>query len=175
MKYDVIVIGVGSMGSAACYWLAKRGFKVLGLEQFESPHTLGSHAGQSRIIRKAYFEHPDYVPLLQRAYYNWQQLENQTGEQVYFKTGLLYHGPASHVMMKGLKESAKLFDIELRNLANDESLSFPQFKSTPELENIFEPDAGFIRPEKAVTVYKDESVKAGANIHENEKVLRWEM
>ena len=66
-NYDVIVLGVGSMGSATCHYLAKRGHRVLGLEQFEIPHDQGSHAGQSRIIRKAYFEHPNYVPLLQRA------------------------------------------------------------------------------------------------------------
>ena len=71
--FDVIVLGVGSMGSATCYQLAKRGIRVLGLEQFDIPHELGSHAGQSRIIRKAYFEHPDYVPLLVRAYENWKE------------------------------------------------------------------------------------------------------
>ncbi len=68
-KYDVIVIGAGSMGSAACYELAARGYNVLGLEQFTIPHEQGSHTGQSRIIRKAYFEHPGYVPLLERAYH----------------------------------------------------------------------------------------------------------
>ena len=72
--FDVIVLGVGSMGSSTCYYLAKQGVKVLGLEQFDIPHELGSHAGQSRIIRKAYFEHSDYVPLLQQAYKNWKHL-----------------------------------------------------------------------------------------------------
>lgn len=71
-KYDVIVLGVGTMGAAACYYLSKQGVSVLGIEQFEIPHDQCSHAGQSRIIRKAYFEHPDYVPLLHQAYHNWQ-------------------------------------------------------------------------------------------------------
>jgi sarcosine oxidase len=102
-KYDVIVIGTGSMGSAACYELAERGYKVLGLDQFGVPHEQGSHTGQSRIIRKAYFEHADYVPLLQRAYHNWYQLEKEAGEQVYFKTGLAYHGPSHHPLIKGVK------------------------------------------------------------------------
>src|SRR5688572_21399768 len=94
-RYDVIVIGAGSMGSATCYYLAASGYNVLGLEQFDSiPHDQGSHSGQSRIIRKAYFEHPGYVPLLNKAYENWQELEEVTGEQVFFKTGLLYGGPA---------------------------------------------------------------------------------
>ncbi len=82
VSYDVIVLGVGSMGSSACYHLAKKGLKVLGLEQFDIPHELGSHAGQSRIIRKAYGEGSDYVPLLERAYKNWQTLESETGSQV---------------------------------------------------------------------------------------------
>jgi len=172
--YDVIIIGVGSMGSAACYWLAKRGYKTLGLEQFDIPHDQGSHAGQSRIIRKAYFEHPDYVLLLQRAYFNWQELEAQTGEQVYFKTGLIYHGPGNHSMMKGVREAASLYDITIDVLASGRVESaFSPFNVLPSFESIYEPDAGFIRPEKAVTLYKDEAVRAGADIHKKEKVLEW--
>ncbi len=173
-NYDAIVIGVGSMGSAACYWLAKRGYKVIGIEQFDIPHVLGSHAGQSRIIRKAYFEHPDYVPLLQRAYYNWQQLEKQTATQLYFKTGLLYNGPAGHAMMKGIREAASLHDIEVNQLSGQQTVSkFSQFKVLPPFESIYEPDAGFIRPEKAVALYKGEALKTGADIRTKEKVLEW--
>ncbi len=173
-NYDAIVIGVGSMGSAACYWLAKRGYKVLGLEQFDIPHEQGSHAGQSRIIRQAYFEHPGYVPLLQRAYYNWQQLEKQTGTPVYFKTGLLYHGPAGHAMMKGVREAASLYDIELNNLTGQQTVPwYSQFHILPAFESIYEPAAGFIRPEKAVAIYKDEAIKNAADIHTREPVMEW--
>src|SRR5690606_39150924 len=87
-RFDVIVVGVGSMGSAACYYLAKRGYRVLGLEQFGIVHERGSHFGQSRIIRKAYFEHPDYVPLLERAYANWRELELDMGDKLYHETGI---------------------------------------------------------------------------------------
>src|SRR5262245_66472740 len=100
-SFDVIVIGVGSMGSATCYHLAKRGYKVLGLEQFDISHEFGSHAGQSRIIRKAYFEHPDYVPLAERAYENWKQREQEAKQQVYFETGLLYAGTPTNETSKG--------------------------------------------------------------------------
>src|SRR6187431_1402619 len=127
--FDVIVLGVGSMGSAASYYLAKQGYKVLGLEQFDISHELGSHTGQSRIIRKAYFEHPAYVPLLEKAYKNWKALEWETGKQVYFKTGLLYAGNPNNEMIKGVKQSAALYDIDLDQLnlvgATDH---FPQFK-----------------------------------------------
>jgi sarcosine oxidase len=173
-NYDAIVIGVGSMGSAACYWLAKRGYKVLGLEQFEIPNEQGSHAGQSRIIRKAYFEHPDYVPLLERAYYNWNQLESQTGTQVYFKTGLLYFGSAGHPMIKGVRKAASLYDIGINNLTKQQTEpGYSQFNVLPAFESIYEPDAGFIRPEKAVALYKDEALKNGADIRTKEKVLEW--
>lgn len=168
-NYDVIVIGVGSMGSAACYQLAARGYKVLGLEQFDSiPHNNGSHAGQSRIIRKAYFEHPDYVPLLQRAYDNWKQLETTTGEQVYFKTGLVYHGPANHPVIKGVKEAAALHSLVL-----EQGNNYSQFKLPGGFETVFEPDAGFLRPEKAISILKAEALKYGAAVHTGEKVMEW--
>ncbi|MGC1516530.1 MAG: FAD-dependent oxidoreductase [Maribacter sp.] len=77
--YDVSVLGVGSMGASTCYHLAKQGYTLLGLEQFDIPHELGSHAGQSRIIRKAFGEASDYMPLLERAYFNWHTLEAETG------------------------------------------------------------------------------------------------
>ena len=111
ISFDIIVIGVGSMGSAACYYLSKRGYKVLGLEHFDISHEYGSHAGQSRIIRKAYFEHSDYVPLLERAYKNWKTIEQETGEQVYYKTGLLYAGTPESEIIKGVEQSAALYDV----------------------------------------------------------------
>ena len=76
--FDHIVIGVGSMGSSTCYHLASRGTTVLGIDQFTVPHDQGAHGGQSRIIRKAYFEHSDYIPLLQKAYDNWNAIEKKT-------------------------------------------------------------------------------------------------
>jgi sarcosine oxidase len=172
--YDAIVLGVGSMGAATCYRLAERGYKVLGVEQFDIPHTQGSHAGQSRIIRKAYFEHPDYVPLLQRAYRNWQQLEVQTGQQGYYKAGLLYHGPSKHPVIQGVLEAASLHHIELNELTHKQASGrYPQFNIPTDFKTIYEPDAGFIRPEMAITLYKDEAINKGAVIKMNEPVIEW--
>src|SRR3954453_2636023 len=92
-KYDIIVIGVGAMGAAACYQLARSGVRVLGLEQFDIPHALGSSHGVSRMIRLADFEHPDYVPLLLRAYELWEELERVSGHKLLHITGGLYMGP----------------------------------------------------------------------------------
>ena len=173
-SFDVIVIGVGSMGSATCCYLSKRGYKVLGLEQFAISHEFGSHAGQSRIIRKAYFEHPDYVPLLERAYENWKTLEQETGEQVYFKTGLLYAGNPDNEIIKGVKRSAALYNIELEQLnVADVSKRFSQFHFPKSFEILFEPETGFITPEKAIRLYAAQAGRNGAIIQSNEKVIGW--
>ena len=174
-SFDVIVIGVGSMGSATSYYLAKRGYKVLGLEQFDISHEFGSHAGQSRIIRKAYFEHPGYVPLLERAYENWEALEWETGKQVYYKTGLLYAGSPNNEMIKGVERSAGLYNIDLDQMNIAAAVDqFPQFKFPDDFEILFEPEAGFITPEKAIRLYASQAKKNGAVIHSNEKVINWE-
>ncbi len=89
-RYDVIVAGVGGMGSAAAYHLARRGRSVLGLERFTIPNEMGSSHGASRIIRLAYFEHPSYVPLLRRSYELWRELERGWGEQLLQMTGCLH-------------------------------------------------------------------------------------
>ncbi len=174
-SYDVIVIGVGSMGSSASYFLTKRGYKVLGLEQFDIPNELGSHAGQSRIIRKAYFEHPDYVPLLSRAYENWKELETEADTKIYYRTGLVYAGRSDDAAMQGVRQSASLYQIHLQSLDPlTTSKSFPQFKIPSHFETLLEPDAGFVTPEKAILLYTELAIKKGAAIHTKEKVIDWE-
>ncbi len=172
--FDVIVIGVGSMGSATCYQLASRGVSMLGLEQFSIPHDQGSHAGQSRIIRKAYFEHADYVPLLEKAYENWKHLEAITGSQVYFPTGLLYAGKPDELLIKGVKYSSEKYNVPLEAISKQDLVKrFPQFQIPDEYEVLFEPDAGFVTPERAVSLYVSEAIKAGVTIHSNERTLSW--
>lgn len=171
--YDVIVAGAGSMGSATCYYLASRGYSVLGLEQFDTiPHVYGSHAGQSRIIRKAYFEHSGYVPLLERAYANWRELEERTGEKVYHQTGLLYCGPQDHDVIKGVKEAATKYAVDIRPVS--EKQDHPYFKLDENDEMLFEPDAGFLLPEKAIALYIREALANGAVIRTGEKLVQWE-
>lgn len=173
-RYDVIVLGVGSMGSAACYYLARSGAKVLGLEQFDIPHEMGSHAGQSRIIRKAYFEHADYVPLLESAYANWKELERVTQVEVYVKTGLLYFGKPDHLLITGVLESAGKYGIPVQKLDNNTmNASYPQVSLPDGFTKLFEPDAGFLTPERAILLYIDQAIKLGAIIRTKTKVLQW--
>jgi sarcosine oxidase len=174
-QFDVIVLGVGSMGSSTCYYLAKQGVKVLGLEQFDIPHEFGSHAGQSRIIRKAYSEHPDYVPLLERAYMNWKELENRTGATVYYKTGLLYFGKSDHPLIEGMHLSANKYHIPVTQLSNEETkLQYPAFRLPDNYEKLYEPDAGFVTPERAILLYTEQALLLGAVIKTKEKVKQWE-
>src|SRR5258706_13069102 len=105
--YDVIVAGLGAMGSAAAYHLAASGKRVLGLDRFQPPHNLGSSHGRTRIIREAYYEHPLYVPLVQRAYQLWAELKAKSGRQLLLQTGGVMIGPPKGVLVSGAKRSAR--------------------------------------------------------------------
>ena len=105
-EFDSIVLGVGGMGSATCYELARRGLKVLGLDRFPLVHDQGSSHGETRIIRKAYFEHPDYVPLLHRSYERWHDLERLTGRELLLPVGLVMSGPPEGETIRGARLSA---------------------------------------------------------------------
>ena len=174
--FDTIVVGVGSMGSAACYYLAKRGQRVLGLEQFDPPHDRGSHAGQSRIIRKAYFEHPDYVPLLERAYENWKAIEKETQSQFYHRTGIVYFGRPENENIEGVRRAAVLHNVHIQNLhRQDASRKFPLFEVPDDFDTVFEPDAGFVTPERAIDAYIRQSEMLGAAIVRNCAVGEWKL
>src|SRR6059058_6206414 len=105
--FDVVIVGLGAMGSAAACHLARRGKKVLGLDRFAPPHALGSSHGQTRIIREAYFEHPSYVPLIQRAYQLWAELESATGRSLFRETGGLMIGKPESAVVAGATRSAR--------------------------------------------------------------------
>ena len=162
------------MGSAACYYLSKQHLRVLGLEQFTSPHKKGAHGGFTRIIRKAYFEHPDYVPLLKRAYENWHELEKESGEQLYVPTGLLYAGPPGNDLLKRIREAAQLYAIPLEEW-NKQILQqrFPQFNLPDNAEMMFEPEAGLLYPDKAIEAMIRLATAAGADIRMESAVLNW--
>jgi sarcosine oxidase len=173
-SFDVIVLGVGSMGSATCSFLARRGVRVLGIEQFDIPHELGSHAGQSRLIRMAYAEHPDYVPLLVRAYENWKSLEQQTGSQVYFKTGLVYFGKPTDATMTGVHESANKYRLEVNTLSEqDTARKYPQFRLPAGYQRLEEPNAGFVTPERCILLFTDQALRHGATIITRTKISEW--
>lgn len=168
--YNTIIIGLGSMGSSALYQLAKRGVKVLGLEQFGIGHTKGSHSGQTRIVRKAYFEHPDYVPLLEEAYKGWEVIQQESGKQLFHKNGLVYFGEPEHEVMKGVGFAAQEFNINVDRINND---PLKMFQLPPEFDRLIEPEAGFAVTEETIETYVEQAEKHGAEVQTGEQVMGW--
>lgn len=172
--YDVIVLGVGGMGSSACYHLSKRGLDVLGIEQFTIPHDQGSSHGETRIIRKAYFEHPDYVPLLNRSYQLWKELEKVADQEIFNRCGVIIYADAESNVYKGTLNSSKMHNISVDRIRMEEALErWPIYRPHEHHSVLYEPDAGFLYPEKAVMSYTNLAKKAGADIIENQKVLEY--
>ena len=119
-NYDAIVLGTGGVGSAAAYHLARRGAKVLGIDQFPGGHDRGSSHGETRVIRQAYFEHADYVPLLLRAYELWRLLETETGADLLHQVGLLQVGPPDGIVVRGVLQAAHLHNLPVESLTGEE-------------------------------------------------------
>src|SRR5437763_1581975 len=151
MTYDAIVIGIGGMGSATLYHLARRGLRVLGLERFDIPHELGSSHGESRIIRLAYAEHPVYEPLLRRAYALWRDLERSGGEKLLIVTGGIDAGAEESTTVQGSLASCAIHDLPHERLdAMALQRRFPGYRLAPHMVAIYQPDAGFLLPERCV-------------------------
>jgi sarcosine oxidase len=174
-NFDVIVVGVGSMGSAACFQLASRGVRVLGLERFDIPHGMGSAAGFSRMIRLAYFEHPDYVPLLKRSYALWEELAAELRRDVIFITGGLMLGPPGAAVLEGSLRSVRRYDLPHELLDAAEAMKrFPQFKLPEDYRVLHDHKAGLVLPERAVAGYAELAMRRGAELHGHEAVVSWE-
>jgi sarcosine oxidase len=172
--YDVIVVGLGGMGSAAAYHLAARGQRVLGLEKFTPAHDRGSSHGGSRIIRQSYFEDPAYVPLLLRAYELWEKLAKDSGQEVYRVTGGLFSGPPDCLTVAGSRLAAEEWSLPHEVLdAAEIRARFPNF--TPQQGDIavYEAMAGFARPEMTVQAHIDLATREGATLNFGEQVLQW--
>jgi sarcosine oxidase len=174
-RYDAIVIGVGAMGSAALYQLARRGRRVLGLERFDVPHGMGSSHGETRIIRLAYYEDPSYVHLLRRAYELWREIQTRAGEQLLHVTGSLDGGPASSWVFKGSLQSCLEHDLPHEVLTGDElARRYPAWRLPSETLAVLQPDGGFLLPERCIVAFVQAAQAAGADVHAREQVLDWE-
>jgi len=170
-SYDVIVIGAGAMGSAAAYYLAKRGQKVLLLEQFEIDHQRGSSYGVSRIIRYAYDE-PRYVELMKAAYPLWFELEEASGEQLYVKTGGVDFGLRDEPTLLGTINAVKAAGIQHEIMdAKDAQQRFPQFQFDSEMTVLYQADSGLLNPSLAVKTHIRLAEKHGAQVRASRQVM----
>jgi sarcosine oxidase len=167
--WDVIVLGTGGVGSAALMHLARRGLRVLGLDQFPPAHDKGSSHGETRIIRKAYFEHPDYVPLLQRAYRLWDELQEAEGRTDLFqRTGLLQVGPEKGAVIAGVKAAARQHGLELERID-----SLPPYLIPHDSVAVLERDAGFLLVEDCVKAHLHQALLARAELKTGFTVTKW--
>ena len=174
-RYDVIVVGVGGMGSATSYYLARRGKRVLGLERFGIPHAMGSSHGHTRIIRLAYYEHPSYVLLLKRAYELWREIQQAAGERLLHITESIDAGPEDSWVFKGSWESCKLHDLPHEVLTGAElHRRYPGYHLPADHLALVQPEGGFLTPEKCIVSYVMAAQARGAEIHARERVLEWE-
>jgi sarcosine oxidase len=175
--FDAIVLGLGVMGLATCRELARRGLNVLGLEQFDLGHRHGSSHGSSRLFRKAYFEHPNYVELLHRAEDGWRGLESDTGQVLMNACGLLSIGPADSDLIRGTLESTRLHKLECEPMDADEAARrFPGInaRAWPSMSVLFEKGAGYIYAERVMNALATSAHKHGAQLMDATHVSHWQ-
>jgi sarcosine oxidase len=172
--YDAIVLGLGGMGSATLFHLARRGLRVLGLERFDLVHEHGSSHGLTRIIRLAYWEHPTYVSLLRRAYQLWRELEELSGERLLHITGSVDAGPAGGSVFEGALKSSKLHGLPHEVMDGAElHRRFPGYRLPREMRCLYQPDGGFLLPERCNVAHAALAHTHGAEVHCREPVLQW--
>lgn len=172
--YDVIVIGIGAMGSATLWQLAKRGLRVLGLERFDIPHAHGSSHGVSRIIRLPYYESPEYVPLLRRAYELWREIEAASSRELLVITGSVDASPEDDPLFQGALASARSHDLEHEVLTGSEvNVRFPGYALPGTHLALFQPQGGLVASERAIVAHVEAAQAHGAEVRAREQVRDW--
>jgi sarcosine oxidase len=173
-SYDVIVLGLGAMGSSTAYELSRRGLRVLGLDQYPPGHTHGSSHGDSRIIRELYYEGTLYVPLLQRAYELWEELERASGASLLRITGGVMLGvPDGHVV-QGSRQTAKQLGLAYEDLSAAEIRKrFPAMDPPDNFEGVWDARGGYLRPEAAVAAYLELASRHGARFEIGQPAATW--
>lgn len=162
------------MGSAAAYHLARRGHKVLGFDRFHPPHAQGSSHGETRIIREAYFEHPVYVPMVQRAFELWAELEERSRTALYRQTGGLMIGAVESELVTGALRSAREHGLAHELIGAGEIRErFPALQPAGDMVGVLEARAGVLFSERCVAMHLEWAREAGADLNFDEPVLTW--
>jgi monomeric sarcosine oxidase len=173
-RFDVVVVGMGGIGSSAAFHIASRGAKVLALDPFPIAHAHGSSHGQTRLIRLAYFEHPNYVPLLLRAWDLWRDLERRTGRRLLSESGLVMAGPSDGEVIAGAVRAAETHCLPLERLsAGDACRRWPQLRLPEPWAVVHERQAGYLAVEACVAAHAEAAERAGATLEIGTRVLDW--
>jgi len=172
VTHDVIVVGLGAMGSAALYHLARRNMRAIGIERFEPGHDRGSSHGRTRIIRHGYFEHPSYVPLARRAAAMWRDLETASGHRLMTVTGIAEIGRPDSTLVAGTLAAARQHDLPHETITAHELMRrYPAFRLPQDYVAVIQPDGGFVEAEAAIHAHLRLAVAAGADMRTGERVL----
>jgi len=174
--YDVAIVGLGAMGSSSVFELSRRGQRVVGFDAFAPPHSRASSHGETRVIREAYFEDPIYVPLVQRAYELWHDLELRSGRILLNETGGLMLGLPDSSVVRGASASATTHHLAHEVLSAAEiRRRYPAFRLPDSIVGVLEPRAGVLFPERCIDSYLTLAVSQGATLVVDEPVLEWEV
>lgn len=172
--FDVIVLGTGGMGAATLMHVADRGAHACGLDRFPPGHDRGSSHGQTRLIRLAYFEHPNYVPLLLRAYELWRSLEERTGRTLLVESGLVIAGPPDGEAVSGTIASAEIHRLPLERMTGPEAmLRWPSLHLPDEWAAVHEARGGYLLVEECVRSHATEALRRGALVRHGVTVRGW--
>lgn len=172
---EVLVVGLGAMGSCTLAALARRGVDAIGIDRFAPPHTEGSSHGASRIIREAYYEDPAYVPLVREAYTEWARLAVESGRPLLHQTGGLCYGPPDGVLVQGALTSARAHDVAHELLdAREMTRRFPAHRLPAHYMGVLERRAGWLDPEQCLAAALEVAARHGATVRTHETVLAWE-
>jgi sarcosine oxidase len=173
--FDVAVVGLGALGSAALQALARREVRAVGFDRLHPPHTFGSTHGRSRVIREAYYESPAYVPLVQRAYREWHRIARDSRRILFRQTGGIMIGRPDGELVTGTRRSAVSHRLAHEMLAAGAiRRRLPIFDVPDGVVGILEPRAGFLDPEGCVTSCLELAAQAGATLQFDTEVERWE-
>ena len=172
--FEVIVLGVGGVGSAALHHLAARGLRVLGIDRFRPPHDRGSTHGQTRVIRQAYFEHSNYVPLLMESYRLWHELEALSHRRLLHQIGLIEVGPVDGIVVPGVLQAAVEHGLAVESLtASEVEARWSGLQFDRGMVGVFEPAAGYLLVEDCVQAQLDAATAAGAELLVDTEVTGW--
>ena len=173
-KSEVIVVGLGAMGSAACFQLATRGVSVIGIDQYAPPHPWGSTHGDTRVTREAIGEGQEYVLLVRRSHQLWREIERESGARLLTQCGIVVLAYPSSEFLEETRASARAYEIEHEDLGNAEACArFPMLALDDEIVAYYEPGAGYVRPEAAVATQLGLARRAGARLRLGERVQTW--
>ncbi|HKM76650.1 MAG TPA: N-methyl-L-tryptophan oxidase [Candidatus Bathyarchaeia archaeon] len=173
-NFDVIVIGIGGMGSATAYHLAKRGANIIALEKFQLNHLNGSSHGRTRMIRSIYFEHLSYMPLIKRAYSLWRELQDESGNELLLQTGGLMIGPRDGKLVSNVIDNAEAYNLPYELLSKSEiAKRYGVLQLSDDYVGVFDPYAGILFPERCIEAHATLAQKAGADLHFNEPMTMW--